>query len=607
MNVHFESIRLKRFRSYIEEATLNFDAAGVGLYFLKGKNNKELGSNGAGKSTIVDALMWCLYGKTVQGLKNPDVVPWTGKGATEVEVTLRIDDKKHVIKRTVGPNLLTIDGKEAAQPYVDTLIGLPADMIPYTIVMGQRQPLFFDLTPGEKLKIFSQTLDLERWEERSEHAAGLVKGYENEIAFKEREIASLERQLEGLERDIQTAKQSSDDWEAKRQSALENKESAKADLEAKLAQLNKSHDDADLKLERAETELAAINLEALIKEDRAQQARVDTQEREHIQAVRKESELKTLLDDMGDETCPTCQQPIKSKETLKKLTAEIKDKIKALRISDLAKAVNVAKQERDRVSEKLQIQEQAAKKFKNEASDARTAIDRLVKPIAETEAAIKAIDAMADEALNQTNPYTEHLRELKKRLRSTNDLIAQAKEGEAKKRESCERARYWIKGFKDIKLLIVEEILQELEIVTNGMCDEFGLVNWRVEYDIERETKSGTISRGLNVVILSPGNKSPVKWGAWSGGEGQRLKLIGSAALSSVLLNHVGVSTNLEIYDEPTESLSREGVADLVDMLAQRAKEAKKNIWLVDHHVIESSAFVDTVLVTKDKHGSHLN
>ena len=98
-----------------------------------------------------------------------------------------------------------------------------------------------------------------------------------------------------------------------------------------------------------------------------------------------------------------------------------------------------------------------------------------------------------------------------------------------------------------------------------------------------------------------------MKWEVWSGGVSQRLKIIGTEALGSVLLNHVGITSNLEMYDEPTESLSREGVSDLVDLLAQRAKDAQKDIWFVDHHVVESSRFNQVVTVTKDAGGSRLD
>ena len=187
MHLQFESIRIERFRSFIGEATLSFNSQGPGLYFLKGKNKSlsRIGSNGAGKSTVINALMWCLYGKTIHGLKNPDIVPWTGKGTTIVEVTIKVDKSRHVIRRTVSPNLLSIDGKEAGQEYVSKLIGIPFEIIPYTIVLGQRMPLFFDLTAGEKLKLFSETLNLDRWENRSAHASQMVVQLENEIRSSE--------------------------------------------------------------------------------------------------------------------------------------------------------------------------------------------------------------------------------------------------------------------------------------------------------------------------------------------------------------------------------------------------------------------------------------
>jgi DNA repair exonuclease SbcCD ATPase subunit len=214
----------------------------------------------------------------------------------------------------------------------------------------------------------------------------------------------------------------------------------------------------------------------------------------------------------------------------------------------------------------------------------------------------------AQDDVNQlsTNPYTDQIRIIKKRIELNKGVAEQAKKTVVAKRERCERIRFWIKGFKDIKLYTIEEILQELEITTNAMCEEFGLVGWEVKYDVEKENKSGTISRGLNITVLSPKNKHPVKWEVWSGGEGQRLRIIGTEALSSVLLNHIGVTTNLAMFDEPTIGLSTEGVQDLVEMLAYRAKQADKSIWFIDHHAIPSNKFIQEVTVVRDKEGSYI-
>lgn len=610
MYLKFHSIRLKRFRSFIDEATLHFDDAGTGLYFLKGKNKSTsaLGSNGAGKSTIVDALLWCLYGKTVQGLKNPDIIPWSGKGQTEVEVTIYCDKTKHIIKRTVGPNLLTLNDKEAGQEYIDKLIAIPFEILPYTIILGQRQPLFFDLTASEKLKLFNEVLNLERWDSRSEHAAETAKQLESEISVKQTELDSSLNAKEQLSSDFNSLKQQSSLWESQRAERLSNAENEKKKLEKQIAAVMTERDTADLQLDRAGTELKALPIEKLRRQYNNALNEIVRFEEALKTAVRSEARYDAELISIQDAICPTCHQET-NKELTKKLRVSLTKNMKTCdeQVVICQTAIDTSKRIRDQTLDKYEIEEKAAAKFKKDAEEAHSILDRLQPKIATWQAEIKAIERQLQADETNNNPYTEQLQTLRRRRDLNKAAIEQAQKTIVSKTEYHDRVKYWVKGFKDIKLLSVEEILQELEITTNGMIEEAGLVDWQVQYDIERETKQKTIARGLNIVVLSPSNTKPVKWEVWSGGEAQRLRLIGTAALSSVLLNHVGVSTNIEVYDEPSVGLSKEGISDLVEMLAQRAKDTKKNIFLVDHHTVESSKFVQIITVTKDKTGSAIN
>lgn len=610
MYVEFQSIYLKRFRSFQDEAVLHFNSAGTGLYFLKGKNAAQtaLGSNGSGKSTILDGISWCLYGKTVQGLKNTDITPWTGKGQTVVEVTISVDKKQYHIRRTVGPNLLTIDGKEAGQEYIDKLIGIPIEIMPYTIIMGQRRPLFFDLTASEKLKLFSECLNLERWEERSAHASELTKNLETEIGSIEIRIEGYKSASVQAEAAVKSWKEKSTEWEAERSDALKNKNKDRTQLEIALNALQLKHGEADLALDRAETELRAIE-PTLVKLQSENYAlgKKSTQADSLYQRLylERESLLKELeVVDAG--TCPTCKQPLKTHK--KALQSEI-DKEATELAKQIKTAVAASKQAQadyDANQTAVDAQIEAKFKFQPEADSARDELTRLDKQIAEYQAQIKALDERIKEYENQDNPFSEHAQAARTQQAQIKLQIAEAEKKLETKKEYCERTRYWIKGFKDIKLYTLTEILQELQITTNAMLEEFGLVGWSIEYDIERETKAKTIARGLNITVLSPSNKDAVKWESWSGGEAQRLRIIGSIALGSVLLNHLGVSTNLMAFDEPTESLSKEGVIDLVELLANHARDTKKTVWLVDHHTVESSHFVDVITVIKDKQGSRL-
>lgn len=608
MNLIFESITLKRFRSFLEETTLHFSSAGHGLYFLKGKNHvqKALGSNGSGKSSLLDALMWCLYGKTVQGLKNPDVTPWVGKGSTEVNVRITIDGTRHEIKRTIAPNLLTIDGKEAGQDYVDRLISVPLDVIPYTVIMGQRQPLFFDLKPTPKLDLLTEALNLERWDARSKHADELVRSLELTLAAKEQEITLLHANICQLDADIESIKKKKTEWEVEREEVINTKASEKKKLEKVLIPLHKDRDDADLKLDRAETEIRAIDIRKLQRAERDAMTILGNAESDIQNAGDQEYQLREWIKQITDQKCPTCEQPIKTAKTREQLVKNIEGQIAALDIAKLTSARDNAIKLHTAALLALQKQEEAEKVFIKDADDARDVLDKLNPRIAQIEAAVGLAQALIEKYENEDNPFKEQSATLRKRKSVVESQIVDIEKLIEQKKEQCERIRPWIKWFKDIKLYTLEEILQELQITTNALLEEFGLAGWSVIYDIERETKSKTIARGLNIAVYSPGNSKSVKWESFSGGEAQRLRIIGSVALGSVLLNHLGVQTNLAVFDEPTESLSKEGVVDLVELLANYAKDTKKTVWLVDHHTVESSHFKDVVEVVKDKNGSRI-
>lgn len=608
MHIHFTSIYIKRFRSFLDEATLHFDSTGIGLYFLKGKNEaqSQLGSNGSGKSTILDGLSWCLYGKTIQGLKNTDIAPWQGKGQTIVEVTLAVDKKQHHIRRTANPNLLTIDGTETSQEYVDKLLGIPIEIMPYAIIMGQRQPLFFDLTASEKLRVFTEPLNLERWEQRSIKASEIVKELEIAIGALEIEINLQQGQAIKAEAAQKLWKEKSTEWEQERSNALKHQDKDRSNLQKMLSSIQSSYDDADLALERAETELRAINLSDLITNECAKNDVLQRLDRDIKSSEAKRRDLEDMRASLDDDTCPTCNQPIKSAKNRAALVKNVSEQLASLNIAKLMDARARAFKQHTESEAILQVQSTASKTFEQESRQARDELLRLGRQKSEFEAQIKSLDERIKEYENQNNPFNEHVKQARQQKAQIELQIAQAQKNLQGNQESCERNRFWIKGFKDIKLYCLTEILTELKLVTNGLLQEFGLVDWQIHYDVERETKAKTIARGLNITVLSGSNKEAVKWEVWSGGEAQRLRLIGSIALSNVLLNHLGISTNFMCFDEPTESLSKEGVVDLVELLANHAKEAKKNVFLIDHHLIESSLFADVITIVKDKQGSKI-
>ena len=98
------SLGIKNFRSFKNEQVFYF--AGPGFHFLCGDNQTEsrLGANGAGKSTVFEALCWLFYGKTSKGMKGSDLCNWEAGKQTEVWLLYEELGSQYRVSRSWKPN-----------------------------------------------------------------------------------------------------------------------------------------------------------------------------------------------------------------------------------------------------------------------------------------------------------------------------------------------------------------------------------------------------------------------------------------------------------------------------------------------------------------------
>lgn len=610
--IEFASITVENFKSYAGKHVLRIDSYERGLHFVKAINKLEprLGSNGAGKTALfADAPDWCLYGKTASGLRGTDVRPWNkkAKGATVVTMRVLVAGKPHRITRSLNPSLLLIDGKDASQEAVERLVGMSQVTFNNTVLLGQGRDLFFDLKPRDKMALFVDAMQLGKWDDRSKAAGARAVELTMAATSIEGEIAGLATSLEGLESYMRSEQRKAAEWDSARQQAIKE---AKDSLDA----LNKVHtsaqrarDKADLELEAAETERRHYERkipaaeEALLKADQALQAerlRID-QARAALKLVRSE------LEEIGEgDKCKTCGQSLTGTNLAKHRAA-------------LQRQANVLKgTTRDGVRSSIASKAEAAdvqvrhvrqmqRKFQEQAIEARDRLESKERLYAEAQAQILAATKAVQDHEGEANPHFATVTTLRKRIRAQQANIDDAKDELKGIRLKQQRAQFWVKGFKDVRLYVLEEVLQELELTTNAMLDDAGLVDWRVSFQLEREGAKGSVF-GLSVMIESPQSAGRVKWESWSGGQAQRLRLVSALALKEVLLNRAGVEPVLEIIDEPTRGLSAEGVEDLVAYLQQRAERLDLPVFLIDHAARESHRFASSTTVVLDATGSHL-
>jgi DNA repair exonuclease SbcCD ATPase subunit len=603
--IEFASAVIIAFKAFKRKQT--FALNGLGVVHVIGENRVtvSLDANGASKSTLWDAICWCLYGKTPFGLGTNDIKPWLG-GNPSVTVLIVADGREYLCQRVTSPkNLFTVNGEERAD--ISEILPISFKLFISTILLPQGKDLFFDLQPKDKMALISEACDLERWDLRSlaaSKAADAIDVMVNQFLEEQRHE---EGALAELERTIDDVKIKSRAWGDKAAARVQVSKKALLDLEKRYERLTNELGSAVLAEDGALTELRASENRAsdLGREGLVAMGRLDT-----LKA--RCNTLNNLIDDAEEELanlstareCPMCGQPVKVADLVghrQHLTR--KSEGAAAELKAKTKERKVAVRDGEAIYASLEQSNIEAKQFRQKANEATDIITRL-RPEVES---LKREISDAKKVKEEINPHLETLKTLGGRRKQLKENLEDINEDIADTQAKAARARYWVKAFKDIKLQLIEEVLQELELTTNSMIEEVGLVDWEVHCDIEKETKKGTTQRLINIEISSPESRGKlVKWESYSGGERQRLRLIGSLALSDVLLARIGVDTNLEILDEPSVYWSLGGVRGLSEFLAYRAREREKTIFYVDHSAVESPHFSEVMRVIKEDDGAYI-
>lgn len=315
--------------------------------FQDAKTNLIVGTNGSGKSTILDALTFVLYNKPFRKINKPQLVNSVNEKDCLVEIQFSIGNKEYKVVRGIKPNIFEIwvDGKvqdqdSAAQDQQKKLeegiLKLNYKSFTQTVILGSATFVpFMQLTSTHRREIVEDLLDIKIFstmnnilKERMRRTNELIREYsikkdmiEDKIEMQENFIKNLDES--GKER-------------------IERKENHIKVLETELNELDgeneilieKIQDDLRPKLE----ELANTN---------------STLKKLNSIKAKLEQKIQTLVTDhkffQENSVCPTCTQSIENEFRLNKIV-DIEEKSKELNdgYRELEDAINV-EQEKDQL------------------------------------------------------------------------------------------------------------------------------------------------------------------------------------------------------------------------------------------------------------------
>lgn len=604
---------IQGFKSFTKEQLLDINNLDNGLIFVSGENKVEpkLGGNGVGKSALFEALSFVFFGKTSTNLKAGDIKNWYSTEKCAVTIEFERNGEQHTLTRTWNPNTLVLDSRTVAQDEVNDLIGMNFESFSYSVFISQFGQKFLDFTPSEKLNIFTSILEdkLKEWDSFVDKATLNYKSYTEEVSEIRNSISELNGKLSILEKNDYS--KLSEEWEnyhiEKVQSFIDTISINKAVLEGYSKELKEKNKELK-KLGEDFDESVLDEIEENIK-------KYTNQGNEYAKTISGlNTEIRMINKDLKDlqglgNKCPTCKQKVDGK-VIKTETDILKEQISNTeellngfikKEKEIAKSLSNEKNKKVKEIEKLNKQER-------EINDLDKEVTVLENDIVNCKDKINYNSIELEKEKNNKNPYIDMISDNDSKVKMLKRKLLYQEEELDRTKRLVEIYKYWQKGFKDIKLMLTSEALDEFEIEINNNLQNLGLADWKVKLLVDTETKSGSVKRGFNIFVKSPVNENLVPFDCWSGGEGQRIRIATTLGLVDFISNKRGSLWNILVLDEISRHLSTSGIEDVIYLLRNKALENNMKIFYIDHKDLHTyGGFTSTINIIKDDKGSKIN
>lgn len=610
-------------------------------------------SNGAGKSSIPEIIVYTLFGKTIKHAKkisHKDVINNSvGKGLrTEVVwgsfrvVRTRKPDGLRIWESAEGvwddSTEITLGGQPATQKLIEEKIGLNYETFVNVVVFTDNNAgSFLECDAASKREIVENLLSLEKYKGFAESAKTLKKEKKDAAKLMEADVQSLSKQADQAESRIKAAESQESAWRSKiEQEILDIKGKIKR---AKEDASSGPEDKDGKKYEEAMSRISEINsqlpsleekrqkLEDALEraQDKLAEARNSQNDAEiQIKAIESESKrLRSLADDHESEvvrleksdggTCKYCFGRV-SKENFRKYAEQMQDKAEGLRSEANSMEANKKEHEKTQVqmSAKIKSITEAMSSAKSSAATTSASIKSLRAELAELSRVQKPVsdNAKMNQAEGQIKVLTDQLAERKRQIEGdtpfkemleslAEELSTRTKELSSK-RDELKSAEddlpyydFWCSGFGDsgIRKFVIEGIIPALNSRVAHWL-QF-LIDGRISLKFDNELEERIERR--------PADGDPFVYHAMSGGERRRLNLAVSQAFAHVMMLNSGTCPSLVFLDEVTTNIDQMGVVGVYNMIMELAKD--RQVFITTHDIGLLEMLDGCEVITLEKKG----
>ena len=253
----------------IKSVTLELNNRGMVLIQGENRDNSDFQSNGAGKSSITEALTYVLYGKTIRGLKGDDVINRVSKRNTKVVLDLTDDDgtayriaryRKHQQqgnKYYLFRNSTDITPKSEADFTAAVVNLLQMDFMTFTssILYSANSFKFTSATDSELKAAFDTLLGLALYTDCQATAKAQLKTKENAKLMLTSKLYSCQDHVAQLREDAQKAETRAAEFAERQQGRIDQCNEQLEDLNDLYADLIAQRDEQSKAVKKAQAEV----------------------------------------------------------------------------------------------------------------------------------------------------------------------------------------------------------------------------------------------------------------------------------------------------------------------------------------------------------------
>lgn len=612
-----------------------------GLNVIQGENedNTSADSNGAGKSSVVDALCWALFGATARGVKGDAVVNRAAKKDTWVGLTLAHGDTRYRVTRyrkhkehknalhlfsepATGDPVDMSKGTDAeTQKVLENILGCSQEVFMAAIYSGQEaMPDLPRMTDRELKSLIEQGAGLQRIELAYEEARARRTATVNQL---DAAVANMDTIKTRLTRDEATLSIKAGDRDAWNASRAERVTVAKHQLDTKVTEARTAHGvltankgahdartaergqlDAELAAHSAVEETARAAEREATSADHAIDRALLASAKSTVETIA--AQIENAAEELA-KPCPECGKP------------HTKDELDEY-IAHRAKRLEDARANLELVKKKVQTQAQAALAAKNAATAARAAVPNvsaltarraeLDRLIAAREVQVQQLRRMTGdvEAARNTlamregevNPIDAVVEQLQLQIAEDTKTLAvkEAVRSELGKKLAIAEAVVKVFGPAGVRAHILDTVTPFLNERTADYLSALSDGAIQATWTTLTKSASGDLKEKFSIEVTT--ERDGDSFAALSGGEKRKVRLATALALQDLVASRASHPLDLWVGDEVDDALDPAGLERLMTILERKARE-RGTVLVISHNSLAD--WCDQITTVRKKDG----